>query len=104
MTQERFDRLIEQFERSGKVKSKENRSENSQTTSVVIVDSPSGEIKLEFTVKPKFLGMKTSYTKRIGSSVAVQPRYSTDEFVTVFEVYRKDGSSGEWLRMDPTEI
>lgn len=54
----------------------------------VVFDSPIGKVKLEFTEKPRLLGEKTSYSKRIGGAVNVEKEYDTENTVCYLNAYK----------------
>lgn len=98
MTLERWDQLRQQLQNANLIESEDQSEEDGVTTQTVISRSPKGRIKLEFIIKPKFLGMQTTYTRRIGAAVTVKPQYSNDETVTIFHLY--EWIDEEWVGMD----
>ncbi len=97
MTVERWDQLRQQLQSANLIESEERSEVDGVTTQTIISRSPKGQIKLEFIVKPRFLGMQTTYTRRIGAAVTVTPQYSNDETVTVLNLY--EWIDGEWVGM-----
>lgn len=101
---ERWEELKEQMRSTKMVVDEEIIHEDQKTTEVLVVETPLGKIKFEFTVKPRFLGTTTRYSNRIGGSIDVKPQYSQDETVTVFDVYQWNDSGNRWETMDPTKL
>ncbi len=98
MTEQRWQELIERL-RAQKWILEEDTVQNDQTTiQTVIAHPPSGRVQLVFTIKPKYLGTNTTFTRRAGASVIVRPTYSADETVTVFELYR--WVNDDWQRIE----
>ncbi len=64
---------------------------------VLIFKSPLGKIKLEWISKPKTLGEKTVYSRRIGSNVKVEKIYSEDERSEYIKAYKLAGD--EWAEI-----
>ena len=66
------------------------------TCETIVFVGPVGKIRLELLKRPVRLGTKTSYSKRIGSAVAVEHEYSdTDESITL-KAYRFNKDDDEW--------
>jgi len=66
------------------------------TCETIVFIGPGGRIRLELLKRPVRLGAKTSYSKRIGSDVAVEYQYSdTDESITL-KAYRFIKDDDEW--------
>jgi len=62
----------------------------------LIFDGPMGRIKLEFITRPVILDKRTTTSKRIGASVAVDYIYSEDEFTHKLLVYKWDEGREWW--------
>ena len=78
--------------------------EDEKTIEVMVVQTPLGKLKFEFTKKPRFLGTKTQFSNRIGSTVDVISQYSTDETVTILEIFQWSESENRWVRADPSKM
>ncbi|MBI5135465.1 hypothetical protein HZA86_04520 [Candidatus Uhrbacteria bacterium] len=102
MTQERWDQLVEQLRKQGWIEQEDSQQTDQTTTQTVITATPAGKMKLVFVIKPKFLGAHTTYNRRAGAPVIVEPTYSADETVTVFELYRWAGD--DWQRLDDAAL
>ncbi len=98
MTSERWEQLLEKLRGANLIESEVRDETDGVATHTVVSRSPTGRVKLEFILKPKFLGMQTNYTRRVGSSVTTKPQYSSDETVTVLNVY--EWKDEQWIRMD----
>ncbi len=101
MTSERWEQLVEKLRSGGMVESEDQNEIDGVATHTVISSAPTGRVKLEFILKPKFLGNQTRYTRRAGSSVVVKPQYSEDETVTVLNMYQ--WRDEQWMKMDETK-
>lgn len=67
---------------------------------ILIFNNPLGKIKLEWISKPKILGEKTTYSRRIGSDVKVDKVYSQDERSEFLKVYKQEGDEWEEIPTD----
>ncbi len=67
---------------------------------VVVFKNELGRIKLEWTTKPRTLGEKTVYSKRIGSSVKIDKVYDENETVCFLKVYREIGDDWQEIKAD----
>ena len=72
------------------------------TVETLIFGSPLGKIKLEWISKPRTLGEKTTYSRRIGSDVKVDKVYSQDEQVEYLKAYKE--IDGEWSEINPNSF
>lgn len=70
----------------------------------LVFRTPTQTLRLEFTVKPRVIGERGMGSRRIGSQVMIERRYSPTEQVTVFKVFRHDPASGSWTEMSPDAI
>jgi len=68
----------------------------------LIFNGPLGKIKLEWISKPRTLGEKTIYSRRIGSDVKVEKIYSQDERSEFLKAYKLE--DGEWLEISAGEF
>lgn len=68
------------------------------TRDTIVFETPNGTMKLERITRPVMLGERGIGGKRIGATVAVERRYSDDEFIQSLHAYRKDGN--EWIPLD----
>lgn len=71
-------------------------------TETLIFNGPLGKIKLEWISKPKTLGEKTTYSRRIGSQVAVEKVYSQDERSEFLKAYKWE--EGEWQELSTSSF
>ncbi|MFA6533694.1 MAG: hypothetical protein WCT37_00810 [Patescibacteria group bacterium] len=62
----------------------------------LVFDGPMGRMKLELTTQPVVLDKKTTTSRRIGASVAVEYVYSEDEFSHKLGVYKWDEGREYW--------
>lgn len=69
---------------------------------MVIFTSNLGKIKLEWITKPRTLGEKTIYSRRIGSQVKVDKVYDENEIVCYLKAYRQTGD--EWREIEAENI
>jgi len=102
MHYDRWQELISTLRKQGRIIEENKREEGIKKFEEVIVEIPKmGRIKLELLIKPRLINTVTHYSNRVGGSVDVEPQYSKDETVTVFNVYRWDDSVGNWQGIDP---
>lgn len=68
----------------------------------LIFNGPLGRIKIEHITKPVVLDKKTTYSKRIGDTAAVEYVYSEDEYSQTFKAYVwKDN---DWAEIDAKNL
>lgn len=76
--------------------SKTHDEERREETEVLEFIGPLGKMKVEWTVKPKIIDKKTSYSNRIGSNVIIDYVYSADEFNYIFKAYKWNERENDW--------
>lgn len=91
MTRERWENILDKI--SASFPEAEHRREklddgSGGTKEIVEFTSPLGKVKLEFTEKPRLLGEKTSYSRRIGANVNVEKKYDPDDMVSFLNAYK----------------
>ncbi|MDX9893205.1 MAG: hypothetical protein RB292_02215 [Patescibacteria group bacterium] len=69
------------------------------TVEIIEFQGPLGKMKLEHTVQPLVVDKKTIGSRRIGSDVTVEYRYSDTETVNKFKAYRWDDTVNDWIEM-----
>jgi len=102
MRQGKWEELLDQIERLfGFIEhTTEEIEDRHMSVETVVFDGAMGRMRLERTVRPVILEKRTSFTKRVGSEVAVEYVYSQDEFVDTVKLYRWDKLAGEWRQVD----
>ncbi|TSC95752.1 MAG: Uncharacterized protein Athens101410_339 [Parcubacteria group bacterium Athens1014_10] len=73
---------------------KEDGTKIMEKKEIIEFESPMGRIKLEKISKPKVIGKKTLYSRRIGSNIEVKYDYSPDEIIHQLKAYKQD--NGQW--------
>lgn len=106
MLQRKWEDLLDKIEKLfGFVEhTSEEFPERRLTIETVVFDGATGRMKIERSVRPVVLDKKVSYTRRIGSDVAIDYVYSEDEFVDTLKLYRWDRLAGEWRQVDISEL
>ena len=66
----------------------------------ILFESPLGQTKLEYLVRPVVLEKRTHGSRRIGSQPEVEYIYSTEEFSHQLKAYKWDDEQGDWLEID----
>lgn len=66
------------------------------TREFIEFDSPTGRMRLEYTIKPAVLDKKTTYSKLGGRASNVEFIYSKDDLVRRMQAFRWNESTGEW--------
>lgn len=97
MTKDRWQQLIARIEEqfSGCSISNEELTDGSGGyRETAEFNSPLGEIRLEFVEKPRLIGEKTTYSRRIGGDVQVEKQYDPEETVSYMNAYKK--IAGDW--------
>jgi hypothetical protein len=102
MTKDKWEEIVDKL--AGKFSDFEKYTKNLDDDSggskeVVEFTGPLGKMKLEFTTKPRLLGEKTSYSKRIGANVQVEKQYDPDNEVSFMKAYKQD-LAGVWEEMN----
>jgi len=64
----------------------------------LIFEGPLGRMKVERETKPVVLDKKTTYSKRMGDTAAVEYVYSEDEYAHKFHAYVWQGN--DWVEME----
>jgi len=97
MTKEKWLDLKQSISEKFGIESEEKKALEYAPDSVVeslIFNGPVGKIKLEWVSKPKVLGEKTSYSRRIGGNINVEKIYSEDERSEFIKAYKFEDD--EW--------
>lgn len=68
---------------------------------VVEFSGPLGKMKLEFTTKPLVLDKRTIGSRRIGSDVKVEYKYSDTDNVNKLKIYKYNDATDSWDEMEP---
>lgn len=106
MTDERWQKLLDSLEESGRLESRltENLENRPGAVERVIAQTPHGRVRLSRTTEPKRLSEKAFYSKRGGSTVSVQAQYDETEKIHVFSVDIFSPASNSWTRLDPSQL
>jgi len=104
MHADRWQELKEKMRSQKMVIEEEVIHHDEKTTELMVVQTTLGKLKFEFTEKPRFLGTKTQFSNRIGSTVDVIPEYSKSDTVTILDVFRWNDAGNRWDRLDPAAI
>ena len=67
-----------------------------------VLDSPLGRIKLQLQEKPRLEEKKYHYSHRAGTGARVEYKFSPDELVYTFKVYKWNDDADEWKEIDPS--
>ena len=101
MTKEKWNLIVLNLKEKFEILEQgENELEHNGKAEYFVFISPLGKLKLERTIKPKFLGKKTAYSQRAGCSVDVEYVFSETEFVDKINVYIWDEIQDEWNEFD----
>lgn len=60
------------------------------------LETPPGKVRLEYWTQPLVLDKKTTTSRRIGASVAVDYIYSEDEVTNRLQVFQWNEAAGDW--------
>jgi len=66
--------------------------------------TPRGKMRFELVVKPKVIGKKTYYSKRMGSSSTVEYQYSPEEHTLTLRVLVEHPVSGDWQEISLSQL
>jgi len=66
----------------------------------IIFNGPMGKIKVEFVVRPVVLEKRGVGSRRIGSQVAIEYKYSEDEFVYTLKAYKWNDEENDWQEIE----
>ena len=78
----------------------EKNEERREEVEVIEFNGPMGKMKVEWITRPKVLGKKTQYSRRIGGDVKVDYVYSEDEVTYTFKVYKWNDINDNWQKID----
>lgn len=70
---------------------------------IVEFSGPLGKMRLEKITRPRVIDKKVLSTKRIGSKVAVDYIYSSEDPVMELKIYKQSGD-GEWEEVSPESM
>ncbi|MFZ5391311.1 MAG: hypothetical protein ACOZAJ_03500 [Patescibacteria group bacterium] len=70
----------------------------------VELTSSAGLVRFELLVRPKIIGKKTIYSKRIGSSTTVEYQYDANEHTLTLRVLLADQASGDWQEISLARV
>lgn len=106
MTDERWRDLLAHIEEKFAIEERKTipTEDKRGTIEMVIFSGQSGKVKLERISRPRALGTKTQYSKRIGSSVSVEHIYSDTEQVHSLKAYRWNADDNDWQEIKPEHI
>lgn len=97
MTDEKWEETIEQIEEKFGIKDRfKEKIEGGGIKETIEFDGPVGRMRLERTVKPKVLGIKTFYSRRAGT-VAKKMRQITSDSEKVRFVRAYVFKQGKWI-------
>ncbi len=98
MTYERWQDIINKIKSQFTVltEGKEPLPEGPGEREFVEFQGPQGKIKLELVKRPVVLDKKTHYSKRIGSSTAIEYVYDEKEQSLTFHAYSWDEAIADW--------
>lgn len=102
MDLERWQNIIGRLKDSFKVEEEgEEHSDEAGGTEekLIIFHGPLGRMKLALIVKPVVLGKKTTYSRRIGASTAVEYLYG-EEKTCKLKAYLWEEKEGEWREIE----
>ena len=69
------------------------------TREFIEFNSPTGRMRLEYTVRPAVLDKKTTYSKLGGRASNVEYIYSKDDLVRRMQAFKWNEEIGEWEEM-----
>lgn len=106
MNQERWDDIVGRIKDSFDVLEHETEDLDPDPGTVerIVFITPAGQMKLERMRKPRVLETRGLGSNRIGSSTAVQTRYSQDEFIDMMTAFVWNEESQEWREVSPDRV
>ncbi|KKU48966.1 hypothetical protein A3H10_03840 [Candidatus Uhrbacteria bacterium RIFCSPLOWO2_12_FULL_46_10] len=106
MTDDRWQKLIESLEDDKRLESRatEDLDGRPGTVERIIAKTPAGRVRLSRTTEPKRLAEKAFYSKRGGSTVAVQKIYDETEKIHVFSIEIFSPVSNNWTRVEANQF
>lgn len=88
MNEDKWEEIVENISNKFKVISQETNEDDGKKVDFIIFEGPQGKMKLEYTVKPRTLGVKTLYSKRAGTAASrVESIDSKEETVSFMKAY-----------------
>jgi|SRR3989344_2881352 len=70
----------------------------------LVFESPLGRLKLQFGKKPKVEDKKYFYSHRAGIAARVEYKFSEEETVNTFKVYKWNDLDDDWKEIDPGQF
>ena len=70
----------------------------------LVFESPLGKLKLQFGKKPKVEDKKYFYSHRAGDAARVEYKFSEDETVNTFKVYKWNDLDDDWKEIDASKF
>lgn len=70
----------------------------------LIFEGPMGRMKLEFGTKPRLAEKQYFYSHQQGKAARVEYKFSEDEVVHTFKVFKWDEREDEWKEIDPSSF
>lgn len=94
MNQEKWEELkLKVKKQFGIISEGEEKTPEGKEIRWIEFKSPKGEIRLEYVIKPKVLGIKTVYSRRAGTTASViKPITSSEDKVQYLKVYQKENN------------
>jgi hypothetical protein len=99
MTADRWEQIKKNIKETFKVVDEYDEELDPGIADVIEFESPQGTLKARFVTRPKVLGKKTQYSRRIGGDVKVDYQYSEDEKVCHLSISRWNESLDDWVEV-----
>lgn len=99
MNIDRWQQIVEMIKSTFEVEetgTTDSEERGGTETEYIIFTGPMGRLKLEFSTHPALVDTKTKYTKRIGSDIVIENRYSSTDTVSNLVVWKWDDDSDDW--------
>ena len=97
MNKEKWDIVLENVEKKFEVLDRGIDEEYGEKTEWIEFENPAGKMRLEWIEKPRIVGVKTEYSRRVGASAGnVEQMESKSEKVNFVRAYRFSEEKNDW--------
>lgn len=101
MTLDRWIELLERIDRTFTITDRtiEEFEDGPGEVETIFFRAPSGEMRLERTVRPVVLSKKVKFSNRVGAAPTTQYTYSDSETSDRVRLFQR-GTAGDWVEVD----
>jgi hypothetical protein len=106
MTDDKWLDLVARLEDSGKIEERgtDEFEDHPGKVDWFIISSPLGDVRISRTSEPRKIAEKAIYSKRGGSTSAIQKSYDENDIVHRFTIEKYDDVLDDWQEIDAQSL